>query len=372
MSAETAPAEPRSKTARTALRSLVSLAVAALCLWLALRGVDFEHFREVVADPGWGLVTLAGILSLVVSAVHCTKIQVLMAPVRRLRFRTVFSAELVSIMVDIVLPMRLQELVRAVIIGRGEALPASLVLGVQVVEKAVEVPLLLALLLSLGLTRPLPPWAMSTVWVALVGAGLVVIMLGVVVVRPALLARPIRWLGTLQLPGAQRAAAEAGRVLEGMRLAATRPAAFAAIVLITAVEWSILAAALWLAAASIGVHLGGWELLGLLVVNFVAFAVPSSTSAAVGIYEFTGKTMMMMLFGMSAEQALAVVLMAHGTLIGFGVLGGLVGVVLAQVSLADVRSRLSAGSSPPADPVAPTTAAGAGSTSQPPAGRMPG
>ena len=59
---------------------------------------------------------------------------------------------------------------------------------------------------------------------------------------------------------------------------------------------AVLASALWLSAASIGVHLGGWEVVGLLTANFVAFAVPSSSSGSVGIYEFTGKTMMMMLF----------------------------------------------------------------------------
>ena len=322
------------------LRYVLSLVIAGVCLWLALRGVDISSFGEVLAGANVWLICLAGVLSLAVSAVHCTKIRLLMANLCKLRYRTVFSAELVSILVDIVLPMRLQELVRAFIIGRGEGIRPSKVLGVQVVEKAVEMPLLLALLLSLGLSHPLPTWALSTVWMGLAGAAVVMLALVLAVARPRVMERPIAWLGEQKLPGASLASGAMSQVLAGMRLGTTRPMAVFTILLITLCEWAVLASSLWLSAASIEVYLGGWELVGLLTVNFVAFAVPSSSSGAVGIYEFTGKTMMMMLFGMEAEQALAVVMLAHATLIGFGIVGGLAGLVLAQVSIAEMRGGL--------------------------------
>ena len=287
-------------------------------------------------------------LSLVVSAIHCTKIRVLMAPIQRLRYRTVLSAELVGVLVDTIFPLRLNELVRAFVIGKSEGLRPSKILGVQVVEKAVELPLLAALILSLGLAHPLPAWALSAVYVGLAATAGMVLTLLLAVVWPALLEAPIQWLGGLNLPGAGTASRLLAQILEGMRLGATRPAAVGLILLITLVEWAVMASSLWLAAAAIGVRLDGWMTLCLLVVNFVAFAMPSKTSGAVGIYEFTGKTMMMALFGMQADQALAVVMLAHGTLLGFGVLGGLAGLVMAQVTLAEVRQQLKqAGREPP-------------------------
>ena len=322
---------------RSWIRHALGLLVAMFFLWLALRDVDHQKLWSSLAAASPGLLILGGALSLAVSAIHCTKIIILMSALRRIHFLSTFSAELVSILVDIVLPLRLQELVRAFIIGRSEGLPPSRVLGVQVVEKAVELPLLLGLLLLLGLSRPLPPWALSTVYAGFGSVTVVMLVLGLVIARPAAFERPINWLGGQAIPGARQVSGVMAEVLTGMRLASTSLPRFVAIVLITAVEWSVLAAALWFAVASIGVHLSPGELLGLLVASFVAFAVPSSTTAALGIYEFTGKTMMMMLFGMGAEQALAVVVVAHATLVGFGILGGLAGVVLANMSITEVR-----------------------------------
>lgn len=319
------------------IRHALGLLLASFFLWLSMRDVDLAQLGSSLASVSYPLFCLGGLLSLAVSAVHCTKIIILMAGIRRIRFLSTFSAELVSILVDIVLPMRLQELVRAFIIGRSEGLPASRILGVQVVEKAVELPLLLGLLLLLGSTRPLPAWAMSTVYAGLGSVTLVMLVLGFVIAWPTVFERPIRWFGRLGFPGARPVSALMFEVLTGMRQASTSVGRFVAIVMITMVEWALLAGALWLAVAAIGVHLSPGELLGLLVASFVAFAVPSSTTAALGIYEFTGKTMLMMLFGMAAEQALAVVVVAHATLVGFGILGGLAGVVLANVSISEVR-----------------------------------
>lgn len=328
---------PRS---RRLLQYILSLVIAGACLWLALRDVDLHAFGEVLAGASPLLFVVAGILSVVVSAIHCTKIRALLSGAHHLRYRTVLSAELVGILVDTILPLRLQELVKAYIIGKGGGIPPGKVVGAYVVEKAVEVPLLLALIFSLGLSHDMPRWAVTTGWVGLGGSALVFFVLLLAVARPAVFRGLIRWLGRRQVPGARAASDILEQVLEGMRLGATRPVTVGKVLLITLAEWCVLSASLWTATAALGIYLGGWETVGLLVVNFVAFAVPAKSSGAVGIYELAGKTMMMMLFGMSAERALAVVLTAHATMLVFGTLGGLTGLVLAQVSVAEMRRSL--------------------------------
>lgn len=322
------------------LQYLLSLAIAGTCLWLAFREVDLRGIGQVLASASPLLVLLAGILSVAVSAVHCNKIRVLMSGAHRLRYRTVLAADLVGILVDTIFPLRLQEFAKAYVISKAEDIRPSKIIGVLVVEKTVEVPLLLAMMLSLGLYHDLPPWAQSTIWVGLAGTVLVVATLLLAVARPSAIRRPIHWLGEKRMPGAGVISGMLEQVLEGMRLGAARPSSLVLILLITLVEWSVMGASLWIAAAAIGVYLGGWETIGLLVVTFVAFAVPAKSSGAVGIYELAGKTMMMMMFGMAAEQALAVVMLAHGTLLVFGTLAGLAGLVMAQVSMAEMRQRL--------------------------------
>lgn len=321
----------------TWFRHGLSLLLAGFFLWLALRGEDLDQLTSALASASPVLLLMGGTLTLAVSGVHATRIMVLMQPEHQLRFGSVFTAELVSILVDIIFPLRLHELVRAFIIGRSEGLPASRLLGVQVVEKAVELPLLVGLMLSLWLARPLPDWTLPTIYAGLGAVALVGVLMGLVITRPTLLERPVQWIGQLDLPGAEFTARVLSELLAGMRLASSSPGRFFGVLLITIAEWALLSLALWLAVASIDVHLSPGELLGLLIASHVAFAVPSSTSAAIGIYEFAGKTMMVMLFGMTAGQALAVAVVAHATLVGFGVVGGLAGLVAAQVSISRVR-----------------------------------
>ncbi len=330
------PPKPRGR----ALQYLLSLVIAAACLWLALRDVDLAAIGAVISSASPLLVLLSGILSVLVTAIHSNKIRVLMARTHRLKYRTVFAADLVGILVDIIFPLRLQELAKSYVIFRGEGVRPSKVIGVLVVEKAVEVPLLMAMMLSLGLYHELPAWAHATVQVGLAGTALVVVMLLFTVARPDAIRRPIRWLGEKRLPGAGAASGILEQVLEGMRLGAARPLSLVWVLLITVVEWSVMAASLWAAAGALGLHLGGWEILGLLVTNFVAFAMPAKSSGAVGIYELAGKTLMVQLFGMDAVQALAVVLLAHAIMLVFGALSGLAGLVMAQVSIAEMRSQL--------------------------------
>lgn len=323
-----------------ALQYLLSLVIAAACLWLAMRDVDMAAIGKVLVTASPLLVLLSGILSVAVTAIHSNKIRVLMARAHRLRYRTVFAADLVGILVDIVFPLRLQELAKSYVIFKGEGVRPSKVIGVLVVEKAVEVPLLMAMMLSLGLYHDLPAWAHTTVQVGLAGTALVVVALLFTVARPDTIRRPIRWLGEKRLPGASVASGILEQVLEGMRLGAARPRSLVWVLLITVGEWSVMGASLWAAAEALGVHLTGWEVLGLLVTNFVAFAVPAKSSGAVGIYELAGKTLMCQLFGMDPVQAMALVVLAHVILLGFGALSGLAGLVMAQVSISEMREQL--------------------------------
>lgn len=333
-----------------ALRYGLCVLLAAFCLWVASRGLDLDRVAALLGEVQVLWLLPAGLLTLLMSVVHATKVRLLMARLRRLSMRTVVSAEFVSILVDIVLPFRLQELVRAFIIGRGEGLRPSLVFGVQVVEKAVEVPMLLGMLLLLGLYHPLPAWASSTIYAGLWGAGLLLLGLVFVVALPRQAERPLGWLRSRALPGAVLLAGVLDQLLAGMRLAAARPTMILAIISITVVEWSIMGASFWLVGVSLGHALDGWHVLGLMVANFVAFAAPGSTSGAVGLYELAGKTMLTVVFGMQGEEALALVLLIHAVLLGFGVIGGILGLFMAQVSLGEVRRRVEAGEPVPVQP----------------------
>jgi len=322
------------------LKIVCTLLVTAASIWLAIRQVDLQQVWNILAAASPGLILLAGLLSLVMNAVKCNKLGVLLSHLCKLRWRSLFAAEMISVMVDIIFPFRLVELVRAYIVGRKEGIPASLVLGAEVVEKGVEILYLLVMMFLLSLIHPLPWWLVSTGWGGLGAAVLGISLLALLVVRPRSLERPVSWLGELSLLGAAGLSRVMKHLLEGMLAAAVRPSSLALVLLLTLVEWGLLAATLWVAALALTVRLTVGELLGVLVTNFVAFAVPISTTGSVGIYEFVGLTTLVQLFAMPPEQALGLVLVFHFVMTVFGLVGGVMGLVLARVSLSRIREDL--------------------------------
>jgi len=320
-----------------AARRIIGLLFGAICLYLAFRGVDRAELGRVLKTASIPMLAGAGILSILMSAVKCTKLGILLRAVRTLHYKVLFAAEMISIIVDISFPLRLQELVRAYIIGRGERIPASFVLGAEMVEKCMEFLCLLGILFALSVCHPLPAWL--TLWIR-AGAAAAVLMggfLALIVARPNLNDWAVNWIERIRIPGISRLCRVLDNVLRGIREAAVRPASMLWVLLVTLIEWGVLAAALWVAARAVGVALSAPQLLGVIAFNMVAFAVPASTSGSVGIYELAGTATLVLIFGFAREQALAVTLALHIVMVGFGALGGMVGLHMAHLSLSQVR-----------------------------------
>ena len=334
---KTAPVTEAKKPGYGALRLSISLLVAGLCLWIAAWDVDLRRLGQVIASSNVGLVLLAGLLSLAMNAVKCTKLKVLLARSQRIRYSTLFSAEMISVLVDVAFPFRLQELVKAYVVGRREGIRPAFVLGVEVVEKLVEVLFLVVVICALWLTRPIPDWVAGVLWVGVALVLVAAATLGLSLRKPAVLRDLAGRLGRLSVPGASRAADVLLRMIEGMRQADTRPSALLAVVGITAVEWVFLAAVFWTTAAAVDIHIPVSGILGVLVATFLAFAAPTSSAGSVGIFELMGKTTLVLLLQMEPERALGLVILYHAVMVGFGVLGGVLGLMLAGLSLGAIK-----------------------------------
>lgn len=320
-----------------AVHRTIGLLFGAICLYLAFRGVDHAELGRVLKTASIPVLAGAGCLSLLMSAIKCTKLGILLRAVHKLRYRVLFAAEMISIIVDISFPFRLQELVRAYMIGRGERIPASFVLGAEMVEKCMEFLCLLGVLFALSMCRPLPAWL--TAWIGLAAAIAVLIggFLAMIVARPELNEWATKRVGRIRIPGITRLCRLLDNMLKGIREAAVRPVSMLWVLLVTLIEWCVLAATLWVAARAVGVTLNAPQLLGVIAFNMIAFAVPTSTSGSVGIYELAGTATLVLIFGFAHEQALAVTLALHIVMVGFGALGGLVGLQMAHVTLGQVR-----------------------------------
>ena len=318
------------------LRHGLSLVFVVLCLWLAARNVDLSRVVEALGatSPVW--IVLAAAILIVMNAVKCTKMGLLLAPTRRVGFRTLFAAETIAIMVDVAFPFRLQELIKSLLISRSERLPMGRVFGAVVADRAVAGVVLATLLLTVGLSHALPEGAGRVLYSAVAAVVFILVVTVLAVVLRRWLDTVFERIGHWGIPGIQRITGFASGVLDGLRAAASRPATLAAVLAVTLAEWALLGASFWCVSQALGISLSVGELLASVATVHVAFAIPSTTSGAVGIYEFAGKATLVAICGMEADQALAVVIAFHVVLLGSGLVAGCLGLLLSRISLAEV------------------------------------
>ncbi len=327
-------------------QALIAVGIGVAGMVLAFRGVDRARLLDVLARTSPAFLALAASASVLSIAIRCMKLGALLRPVEAISYRILLSAELVSVLVDTLLPVRTNYLVRAYMIGRRTRVPAAFVLGAEVVEKIAEVLLLTAGLIALGFVVRFPPWAAAPVRLFIAAAGAALVLLVMLVRWPGLGRRPAEWLLGMRAPWWQRIGHWIARLLDGITRTAVRPAALVALLLLTTAEWAALTACFRAAAQAIGVPLTGLQAVGLLAANHLAFAIPASTSGAVGVYEVTVSTALVLMFGMPREEALSLALVAHAILVSVALAGGLVGLRLAPPAGAAVPGRDFA--SPPA------------------------
>ncbi len=350
--AQTAPAPPaagpRPSRSRRLLWNLLSLALAVGCFALAFHDVPLGQLARQARDLSAPLLLLAAGLMALTNLVKSAKLGLLLAGARRLRLRTLFAAEMIATLVDVLLPLRLLELVKAYLLGRRQGIGPGFVLGAVVVERGVDVMVHLSALALLGLLLALPSWFTLALWGGLAGllAGAALLLL--LVLRPESVQRPLERLQGTSLPGARGLAGALGRLLQGMRQAAVRPAALLAVLLITVVEYGMLAAAFWACAAALGLPMDLPRVLAMMAANTLSFTVPTSSASAVGIYEYAMKTALVTLFAVPPAAALSLALLCHVLVMGVAALQGTACLVLSRVTLAELRAG-AAGEAPPPD-----------------------
>lgn len=131
------------------LKVVVSLAVTAVFLWLALRNVEWSEVRDHLRGANWlylGLSILAATLSIHVRALRWKP---LLAPIASdIPFRPRVAGTAIGMAANNLIPARVGELVRAVAAARLARLPVSAVFATLVVERVFDGLVTVALLFT--------------------------------------------------------------------------------------------------------------------------------------------------------------------------------------------------------------------------------
>jgi len=276
--------------------------VAAICLYLSLRGVDWRHVWEAIRRArGVWLWCAAGITAFSLT-VRALRWRILLNAEASLRFGTVFRANMVGYLGNNFLPARAGEVLRSMLISRDSTLSNTYALTTALSERLMDViAVILAAALALFALRSKPAWmtdlSRGMAAVAIAGALAIAILPHTGGLIDAVIAR-------LPLPERIRKflLKTADQILLGIRAFHHwgRLAGFAAL---TAVVWSADGVTVIVGARALGLSIPPPIAMLLLTAMALGSALPS-TPGYVGIYQLAA-VMVLGPAGISRDEALA-------------------------------------------------------------------
>ncbi len=149
------------------LMIVVSIALAALFLYLALRNLDWHVFFATVKNVHYAYLPIIFLWSSISHLMRALRLRVLLTSEKRLPLSNVFWANMAGYLGNNILPARAGELVRAAYLARKNNISASFALAVGLVERLVDLIALIILgslaLSSAGIVSPVFQNALNSI-----------------------------------------------------------------------------------------------------------------------------------------------------------------------------------------------------------------
>lgn len=323
---------------RRSLTALLGVPISGLALYVVLQTIDVGEAVGIIADADLlPLLAIVGIVA-VQMVIRAWRWSFLL-PRRKDRGRYSVSRLLPPLLVgylgNSVLPARLGEIIRAVVLSRRERIGTAEVLGSVLLERVIDVATLALVAFGAALTVHAPTWATQSLGFAAAGSAVGLALLVTVGIQPV-----------LRLADRFRPARRSGRIRELVDRFANavggpsrrRPIAISATASIGA--WLLDAVSFWLAAAAVGVDLpyAGALLVGGITV--LGTALPSAPGY-VGTFELAAAATAGVL-GVEPAPALAMAVIVHVMTLAPMALGGALSLPLIGTSLGSVAREATA------------------------------
>ena len=275
----------------------LSVPLAAVLLYLSLRGVDWKGVWQTIAGARWGFLAAGCGCSCFSFFLRSLRWRILLNAEERLSVGLVFSANMAGYLGNSFLPARAGELVRTLAISARSSLSTTYVLTTALSERLMDVIALVlwSSLILLG-DGAKPRWIVdlfrTTALVAAAGAVAIAVL------------PHMEGLFRNRLPRF------AGQVLLGVR-AFHNVGRFVGFAVLTVAIWMTDAFAVMLGAYGLHLHFSFTVAMLLLTGMGLGSALPS-TPGYVGIYQFVAVTVLTP-FGISRDAALAFILVAQAS-----------------------------------------------------------
>jgi uncharacterized protein (TIRG00374 family) len=298
------------------LRAIGGFAVSIVALLLVIRGVDLQATADVLrtADLRW--IALGAVFASGDLAFRGLRWQRLVHPIKAVPYLHMLGYLLIGYLMNNVLPARLGELIRSHYLGDREGISRASALGTVVVERVVDLVAVVTIASASLVILSVRGYLASAV---LVGAGVT----GLLLVGLAI------GIAAHRLPGAERVRdfaerwprlREAGRRLQDGLAVAGRPRTLIEALACSAVSWTSAILATTAAGQAVGVQLSLGQAALMTSGIALASAIPAGP-ANLGTFEFAAVAIGQAI-GVPREQALALGLISHVTILVVTSVGG--------------------------------------------------
>lgn len=356
-------------------RFWIGIIISILALAFAFRQVDLEGVWQALGGVNYWILAASLVPLVVFLFLRAIRWRLLFYPQTGLRIVNLAAVISIGYLLSNIFPARLGDVARAYLIGDTEDVSRTAAFSTIVAERVLDAlsavaGFFLALLLlstAAGPSAPLPDWMLRS-GLIVGAASLVAVVLFVVLVRRRewtlrlldRLLRAVRWptdetmegfWGRLaglthlrfiaRLPWAdrERLVGLAGSFIEGFQ-GITSPRLGLPLLLWSGLIWGVISVYYWL--VLVAFEPGQPFAAGLAVTSVTALGmtVPSSPGY-IGVFELLTRETLV-LFGMAPEPALSYALLAHAVVYFAYILLGLAGMVLQNLSYAEIQQRIAA------------------------------
>ena len=319
-------------------RTIIGIAISVVALYLAMPPrEEWGNVAAAFARVHYGYVVPIALIAVYSIVVRCQRWQLLLRPVGTIPMMPLLSATAIGFLCNMVLPLRVGEVVRPVLLARRTGVPVSSVLASVLLERLLD---MLTILVFLGLVMTLVPVSDTIRQSGIVFLGLAILAVSAVVGlqrQHPLAVGLMRW-GLARMPANVRERGEAAlqSFIEGLQGIGEGP------VLIRILAYSVF---LWIVIASVfGIGFWACDLPvptvtgALALVTIVAGAVSApSAPGFIGTFQ-AGCILALGLFGISRADAVPYAFVVWGAQWLTQIVLGVVFLLRENVSFRDVRA----------------------------------
>lgn len=294
--------------------------LAALLLWLFFRGLDFGEVLAEMRQADYRWVALAVALTQVVNVQRAWRWHYLLLPIKSVRLAPLTATTYMGWAFTSLLPGRLGEVARPVLLGRRENISKTAAFATIVLERLFDLLTILVILVTYLLFFPLPSTLDGEGRAIIAGmrasgfAALAALVVAVAFLTGAQLAprRTDRLLARLTgwLPGTL-----GGRLLPLLRsflagFAGIRDPRLTAIIVIhSLLIWGNILVTYWALLFAFDIDLPFYAVMPLIVMVVIGVMVP--TPAGVGGFHLAVELALVDLFGIATGPAASYALVSH-------------------------------------------------------------